>query len=310
MMYRLQTAGVAALALVLSGCDWEEWGDSQRFKEDFQHSHALKPGGRISIENSNGSIEIIGWEKSTVEITGSKYASTEPAMKAMKIDIISEPDSLRIRTVVPSGHRGNYGARYVLRVPHQVELDRIVSSNGTIRLDSLEGSARVRTSNGTVRVLKLKGAAEIETSNGAVEVTDHSGPVIARTSNGAIRADGVKGQFEATTSNGSISARLADPEPGKAVKLSSSNGSINLTMDTVRQNDIRASTSNSSITVKLPASAKGQVKAHTSNSSVETDFEIAVQGKISKSHIEGVMNGGGPIIDLTTSNGSIKLLKL
>jgi hypothetical protein len=81
-------------------------------------------------------------------------------------------------------------------------------------------------------------------------------------------------------------------------------------MDTLRNNDIHATTSNSSITLRLPADLQAQVKAHTSNSSITTDFDVAASGTISKHDLEGRIGGGGPVIDVSTSNGSIKILKM
>ncbi|MBC8167355.1 MAG: hypothetical protein H7Y20_15985, partial [Bryobacteraceae bacterium] len=151
---------------------------------------------------------------------------------------------------------------------------------------------------------------EVETSNASVELNSHDGSAIVHTSNGSVRADQVRGYFEATTTNSSISARLTDPEPGKPLKLESSNGSITIELAAVKNNDIRASTTNSSITVKLPASIGAQLKARTSNSSITNEFEINVRGAISKHSLEGTIGGGGPIIDLNTSNGAIRLQKL
>ncbi len=312
MSSRLHVLAVTSAAVLLTGCeDWGDWGDSSRFKEDFQYTHALKPGGRLSIENANGSIEIIGWERDVAEITGTKYASTEQVLKAMKIDIGGTADTLRIRTVGPSGHRGNHGAKYVLRVPFRTELERIGSSNGSIRVEGIEGTSKLRTSNGSVRVMRVKGVLDAETSNGSVDLNDHAGAATIRTSNGAVRADGVRGYFEATTSNGSITARLSDPEAGRPVKLDSSNGSITLTMDAIRNNDIRATTSNSSITLRLPSSLAANLRAQTSHSSVTTDFDVNVKaGRLSKDHVEGVIGSGGPLIDLSTSNGSIRVLRM
>jgi DUF4097 and DUF4098 domain-containing protein YvlB len=258
----------------------------------------------------NGSIEVLAWDQNSVEIVGTKYASTEQVLKAMKIDISGSEDYLRIRTIAPSGYRSNHGAKYILRVPKRIEIERIASSNGRVQVDGIEGTARLRTSNGTVRALRLRGPLEVETSNGSVELTSHFGPAVVRTSNGAIRADGIRGHFEATTSNGSINATLADPEPGRPVRLESSNGSITLAMEVLRNNDIRANTSNSSITVRLPSPLQAYLKARTSNSSVTTDYDVTMKGTNSKHSVEGNIGSGGPMIDLQTSNGSIRVLKM
>jgi DUF4097 and DUF4098 domain-containing protein YvlB len=303
---------VVAVAVLLTGCDEiGDWGgNSDRYKEDFQQKQALKSGGRLSIENMNGSIEISGWDRDEVDIVGTKYASTEEALKGIRIDVAGSGDSVRIRTVPPSGHRGGMGARYVIRVPRRTELDRIISSNGRIQIDDVEGAARLRTSNGSIKAIRTQGAYEIETSNGAVDLDGHNGPAVVRTSNGQVHAENVRGHLDATTSNGSITARLTDPEPGRPLKLSSSNGSINLTLETLRNNDIVASTSNSSITVRMPATVGAQLKARTSNSSINTDFDVNVRGTISKNQLEGAINGGGSVLDLSTSNGAIRVQRL
>ena len=42
----------------------------------------------------------------------------------------------------------------------------------------------------------------------------------------------------------------------------------------------------------------------------ENDFDVQVQGQISKHSLEGTIGSGGPVLDLSTSNGSIHLEKL
>ena len=300
---------VSSLA-VLAGCDIEDFGSVNQQKEDFQRTLQMKPGGRLTVENFNGSIEIRGDEGDSVEISGTKYAPTRELLDAMKIDIVSGPDSVRIRTVRPVERRGNLGARYVIRVPRRTELDRIETSNGSIRVETIDGSARLKTSNGSVRLDRLKGSAEIQTSNASIELLEHGGAAILRTSNGSIRADGIRGAFDATTSNSRIEARVLEPEAHKPIKLATSNGGINLTIDSLNDNEIRASTSNSSITLRMPPALNAKLLARTSNGGIHTDFDLAGSGvRISKNSAEGTLGSGGPLIDLTTSNGTIRLAR-
>jgi hypothetical protein len=310
-MYFTRVLPLTIAALLLTSCDEiGDWGSSDRFKEDFHYTHSMKPGGRLSVENMNGSIEIVGWDRNEVDISGTKYAATEDLLRRIRIDVVAPGDSVYIRTVQPSGFRGNMGARYTIRVPRRTEYDRIVSSNGRIQIDDVEGNGRLRTSNGSIKALRTRGSLEVETSNGSVDLSEHTGPATIRTSNGQVRAENVRGYFEASTSNASITARLTDPEAGRPVKLNSSNGSITLTLDTLRNNDIIASTSNSSITVKLPDRVGANLKARTSNSSITTDFDVTARGETSKTRLEGAINGGGPLLDLSTSNGSIRVQRM
>jgi hypothetical protein len=299
------------LAIFLAGCedfDLGSMGGSDRYREDFHFSYPLSAGGSLRVENFNGSVEISGWDKNTVDIDGTKYANTEYRLKEMKLDIVPSASSITIRTLPPIDHRGNAGARYTIHVPRRIELSSIVSSNGKITIESIEGATHLRTSNGSVHVNGVVGPLEAQTSNGTIEVTDVTGDTTLQSSNGTIRADVHKGRFGAHTSNGSINVRLTEPDPSP-VRLESSNGHIELTMDAVRE--VKATTSNSSITVRLPASAGAMLDAHTSNSSITCDFDVSVHGgMISKHRLEGTIGKGGPLLDLGTSNGSNKLLRL
>ena len=275
----------------LTGCDVEQWGDSNRYQADFHESHPMKSGDRLYIENLNGSVEISGWDQQTADISGTKFASTEAMLEALKIDVVASGDSIRIRTIRPSGHMGNMGARYVIRVPRGAQLERIQSSNGSLRVRDIDSPAR------------------LETSNGAIEVASVGGPITMHTSNGSIRADGVQRGIEGTTSNGSIRVTLGKVEERRPVRLTTSNGSVELAVDDLGGSDVVVRTSNATITARLPQSVAADVKASTSNGGLTNEFESSFQGRAEKHLLEGTIGGGGPLLSLTTSNGSIRLLK-
>jgi DUF4097 and DUF4098 domain-containing protein YvlB len=293
------------------GCDLESIADaSDRFREDFHYTYDLKPGGRLIVENLNGSVEILGWEKESVQITGTKYASREDLLKELKIEAKSGDNSVEVRTVHPIGRHGNMGAKYFIRVPRQVQLERINSSNGQIRVEDIQGNAHLETSNGGIRLRQFEGRLDARTSNGPVEADSIGGDAVVHTSNGGIRLERVAGSVEAGTSNGGVHVRMSKPKPNDRLVFESSNGSIDLELESLDNNEVRVSTSNSSITLRMPASMKARLRASTSNSSITSDFDITTHGTLRKNQLEGDLNGGGPLIDLRTSNGSIKILKL
>jgi DUF4097 and DUF4098 domain-containing protein YvlB len=287
-------------------------GDSSRYREDFHYSYPQTAGGRISLDNFNGSVEITGWDQNTVDISGTKYAESESLLHAMQIEASSSGNAVRVKTSRPDPHHGNMGAKYVIRVPRQTSLEDISSSNGSIRVDDIDGNAHLATSNGSVHLGKIHGNVDAHSSNGSIEVQDVQGDVNFTTSNGSVHADNVSGAFEAVTSNGGIRARLHDTASGRAIRLSTSNGDIDLEMGALHQNDVIASTSNGPITVRMPSTAGASLHASTnSNGSVRSDFDVLIHpGEISKHRMEGTIGGGGPKIDLTTSNGNISLLKM
>ena len=307
MRATLLLPAVAAASLVLAGCDFEDFGGFERYHEDFHHSYPLKSGGRVSVEGFNGSIEISPWDQETIDISGTKYARSAEDAAAIRIDIDHQPDSTTVRAVRPSMRYGNYGVRYAIKVPRGAVYDRLTTSNGAIRVAEGAGPARLRTSNGRIEVDHLRGELHAETSNGPIEVLDNEGAIEAHTSNGHIRIDGLRGALEATTSNSSIHALIA--RAGDSIRAQSSNGSIDLTLPTGAQCPVRAHTSNSSITLHLPGEINANLSAHTSNGSITSDFEMRVRGEFNKHSMEGVLGNGGPLIDLSSSNGPIRIVR-
>jgi hypothetical protein len=307
MHAKLILPAIAAGLVVLAGCDIEDLGGFERYHEDFHYSYPLKAGGRLTVDGFNGSVDVSVWDQETVDISGTRYARSQEDTRDLKIQVDHSPDSVSVRVIRPSMRRGNYGATFAIKVPRGVVLEHVTTSNGAIRASDGAGPARLKTSNGRVEVRRLKGPLNAETSNGSVELQDIDGAVEASTSNGHIRAEGIRGAFDGTTSNSSIHAAL-DKVDG-AVRVQSSNGGIDLSLPPNAQSAVRAHTSNSGITLHMPGEVNARLVAGTSNASISTDFEMRMRGEISKHHIEGSIGNGGPLIDLSTSNGQIRIMK-
>ena len=301
----------AVLIFSLTGCiDFADFSESDRYKEDFHFSYPLSAGGTLSLENANGSVEISGWEKDTVEINGTKYAQTKSLLDGVKVETSASQGAVRIRTVRPVDTHGGSGARYSIRVPRKVLLDAITTTNGGIRVQDVTGNSRLRSTNGSIRVQQLSGELEAHTTNGTLEAINLDGNARLQTTNGSIKAESSHGSLEATTSNGSINVELTDPAVNWPVKLRSTNGHIEARLKSEKLPDVRAETSNSSVSIHLPANANARMRAHTSHASITSDFDVSSGDTRSKNDLEGNIGaGGGPLIELSSTNGSIKILK-
>ena len=260
-----------------------------RYHEDFHYRYAQSPGGRLSVENFNGSVEISGWDQNSVDVSGTRYADSETRLHDVRINISNQTNGVQIRTLRPDrDHRGHTGAKYVIRVPRQTELERIESSNGSMRIENIDGNMTLHTSNGSVHLSDIHGNVDANSSNGSIEVRNVEGRMSFETSNGSVRAENVHGGIHAHTSN----------------------GSVDLELGTLAIGDLTASTSNGGITVHLPASTNATISARTSgHDRIYSDFDVTVRGTLSASRVEGTLGGGGPRIELSTSNGNIRLAR-
>ncbi|HWB82735.1 MAG TPA: DUF4097 family beta strand repeat-containing protein [Bryobacteraceae bacterium] len=286
----LKNAIAFGLLAISAGCGLDQMG---RVSSDFHYSYDLKPGGSLSVETFNGSAEITGWDQDTVDISGTKYAPANELLASLRIDIDHTPDSVDIHAARPSDSRGNYGARFVIKVPRTTIVNRVVSSNGPVRISDVAGPSRLRTSNGPIRVHDVHGGIQAQTGNGAIELAE------------------VDGEVEAHTTNGAIRANLAASGPAaRPVRLETTNGGIDLTLPSNYPSDIHAGTTNGGITLHVPGDLNARLSARTTNSSVSSDFQVKAVGEISRRRLEGTIGSGGPQIELTTTNGGIHLRKL
>jgi hypothetical protein len=295
-----------ALALAI-----EPRSEGNGVREDFHFSYTMQPGGSLSVNNFNGPVEIAGWDQNSIDISGTKHAATQELLNAIKIESSVTGGRAVVRSVRPEATRGNMGVRYVIKVPRRTTLEDVTSSNGGLRVTDIEGNSKLRSSNGPVRALRVKGALDATTSNGGVEAEDIDGNAVVRTSNGPVRVQRVRGNFEATTSNGPVQADLSESKTSQPVLLTTSNGPVNLRLGASANPGVHATTSNGPIDLAMPAGAGATVKAVTSSHSrVTSDFDVQRQNAETRSRFEGQIGAGGPLIELTTSNGPIHLRKM
>jgi DUF4097 and DUF4098 domain-containing protein YvlB len=265
------------LTFGLAGCDIEDFDSGDRSQSDFHYNFSLKAGGTVNIDTFNGGIEIVGWDQDNVDISGTKYARSPELRDAIKIDTTHSDTSVSVHAVRPYDNHGNMGARFVIHVPKKVNLDRVVSSNGKI------------------------------------EVRNVSGTVNLHTSNGHINAEEVDGPIDASTSNGHITIQEELSSGRSPIHVRTSNGAIDITAHHPILSDVHASTSNGPITVHLPDSTSARIRASTSNSGITSDFDVTTSGHLDKHHLDGTISGSrsdAPLIDLSTSNGHIRLARL
>ena len=304
MREKFRAAVVPALfALLLSATACGIAGGFE-ITEEFDQTYDAATIKFLKLENRNGNVELEVWDRVEIQVKAIKRVRSlrekqaEERLKVIKIEVTPSEDTLTIRTVWPKRSRGSRffsGGRsasvhYQLKLPRQLNVD-VRTSNGRLNASGLEGDQLFRSTNGRIEVQEVSGTLEAKTTNGRINVTGASGRVNLLTTNGTIRANNLKGSIRAKTTNGSIRASFQD-SPEDEVNLGTTNGSIRFT---------------------LPAGTNADLLARTRNGSITTEFPVMmrVEGEIKKrpKRVEGKLGSGGVLLDLSTTNGSIRILK-
>jgi DUF4097 and DUF4098 domain-containing protein YvlB len=245
----------------------------EEYREDFSKTLPLKAGQRFSLENVNGSVALTTWTEDKVEITAVKSSRrSEEELDKVEIRVEESAGGVSVKAIWPKfPRRARVSVAFEVRAPEGVVLDGVGTVNGGVEVSGRFERADVGTTNGTVTVEGGSGELEASTTNGDIRIRRFEGRVEAETTNGSIRLEDLtlKGGLSAGTTNGSITLAITNAEGLDA--------------------DLRAHTTNGSITVDFPVTLKNMTK--------------------SRRRIEARIGQGGPLIELGTTNGSIRITK-
>lgn len=254
--------------------------------ETFDKTYDVSPGTRFEILNRDGSIDISGWNQDRIKIHAVKKTRWSGKLENVAIEV-SSGSNFRVETIHVLKNP-KVSVNYDIKVPFNVVVKSVQTSNGAIDLEKTQGDSEVRTSNGTIEIEGSEGDIDADTSNGSIEIEDVKGYVRAHTSNGSISVEDTTGIIELETSNGTIDAEVWE----------------------VGENGTRLRTSNGAIKVKIDPSLNIDLEAITSNGKISVeDLEVVVK-EISKTALRGKLGNGGKRISCRTSNGAIKLKSL
>jgi hypothetical protein len=283
-------------------------GDFDRLKEDFHYSYPLQPGGRLELDNRNGSIDIVGWDRNAIDVSGTKSAPTTDRLQQIKINVSVSGNTASIATEWPKDSwHGSYGAKYMIRVPRQSALTRVQTTNGSVSVEDLEGGGHVTSTNGRVSMARDTGDYDLHTTNGAIELEECSGSERAHTTNGAVRGRLKAGSVDSESTNGAIELTLMQPSSGQPIRASTTNGGIVLALAEFHDNPISAETRNGGVTLRLPSDINAKINAKTSVSSISNNLTLSSTDENSKHRLSGQLGKGGPLISATTTTGSVHL---
>lgn len=121
--------------------------------------------------------------------------------------------------------------------------------------------------------------------------------------NGQIHITGVTGDVKAETTNGGVKGL----ELAGRVEASTTNGGVDLDLTSVAEGGVRAETTNGGVSVRLPATAKADIRASCVNGGISVTGLELEGGQSTRRRVEGRLNGGGPVVQVETTNGGVRV---
>ena len=242
--------------------------------EDWTRNYQVGDKPSLRIDTSDAAIEVSRGQSRVIAV----HIVTEGvAIGGSGLHIIDHQSGdsvdLQVHTPHDSGfHIGwrNRSVRIEVQVPQETTLD-LHSGDGHIRVDGTSAPAK------------------LDTGDGHIEARNFNGSLRAHTGDGHMTIDGVFTELELRTGDGHVDFTA---RPGSKLN---SNWLIR--------------TSDGRVEAHLPADLGAELYAHTGDGRITVDMPITVSGSMERSRMRGKLNGGGPLLEISTGDGGIHVSK-
>jgi hypothetical protein len=213
---RLAACGLASLVLA-----WT----SVRAGRTIEERRSADPRGDVEISNVSGAIELVGWERAEVEVSGTVAENVE------RVDVTGDGAHTSIHVV--SRSRGGWGsddeAHLTVHVPAKSAVRAtLVSAN--VKLSGTQGDLELRTVSGNVNG-EAGGKLRADTVSGNITLDAHgAGTLEVSTVSGNIELRGGGGDVTVTTVSGDAKIELGTLGRGRFKSVSGDFG-VGLSLD-------------------------------------------------------------------------------
>jgi DUF4097 and DUF4098 domain-containing protein YvlB len=179
--------------------------------ETFKQSYPLSSDGTIHLDNVNGDIDIVAWDKAEVSLEAEKKAKNDDELAKVTLEIDATATKLSVKTKYAKSFLGNINAsvRYKLMVPAGARLDKIDSVNSDITVTGVRGSVNLDTVNGRITATGLAGDARLDSVNGTLNAEFASLDGVRK-----VKLDSVNGRASVTLPKGAAARIDADSVNG------------------------------------------------------------------------------------------------
>jgi len=181
-----------ALAVALSAATGLSANTIGMPASEFRQAYALRPHGRVIVQNVYGDVAITAWDRDEVLVEASKQSADPRRIDDARIVVDSSSDLLSIRTQY-AGTDAEHPAsvNYRIMVPRTASLENVKLINGGLLISGMAGAVKASSVNGSIRAERLGGQTDLSTVNGQLDAgfdrVGHGKPITLSSVNGPIR---------------------------------------------------------------------------------------------------------------------------
>jgi putative adhesin len=272
----------------------------------------VKPGGLLIFDAdlAHGEIETGDFESVRVSFESYYKVDTAEEVEALydKLSIETSQTENTVKVTVRfadenQANRDKVRLNFKVAIPRKFNLD--FRTGGSATVNDVDGTVKASTLGGSLKVKNITGSLTASSKGGALTIGNVGGDLEARCVGGATTIGQVSGRVVSTTEGGSVWIKEATTGIDATVK----DGSITAYLSKTPTSDCKITATAGTIELRLGESVAATIDAAWSSGGIMSDFKIASKEGKKDNSLKGDINGGGRLITLRTTAGSIHINK-
>ena len=242
--------------------------------EEINQSKDAHPSGRVSIFNTSGEVEVVGWNRDEVQVTGTIGDDVEEFV----FEVSGRQTTIKVK--MPS-HHGSFS-----------------DANGDLRISvPRDSSVDINTISSDIDVEAVRGEQELQSVSGDITTQVFGSDVEAETVSGDVDAEGAGQDSEAELA--SVSGDVSASDLAGEISAGAVSGDLDIIGGAFDR--IRLETVNGDIGFAAAMRQGGKMNVETVNGSVDIEFDGSVSARFDIETFNGrIKNCFGPKAERTS----------
>lgn len=241
--------------------------------DEWKKDYTISGKPDVHLSTGDGSVEFIVWDHKQVSVSV-HTEGWQIGSDGVRIEEHQSGDHVEVTVHTP---HGDWFCLFCNRSLHV-----------TVNLPA-ESNLDIHTGDGSIKGARVHGTMYLNTGDGSIHIEDADGQLAAHSGDGGIHVDGRFDTLKIETGDGSIHADI-----NRGSKLASS---------------WYMHSGDGSITVQLPEDLAADLDVRTGDGSIRSDLSTLTEQDKHNHTLRGKLNGGGPLLELRSGDGSIHLGK-
>lgn len=289
---------LARLALIVS------LGIAPAFADDVNEIMDADADGTVTVSNVAGSVEIQGWSRNQVEVTG------ELGSRVEELIFERNGDEILIKVEVSRNSIGGISSDLSISVPEGSAL-QVHTVSADITVSDVEGEQELESVSGDIETQTQASDVDVGSISGDVEIQGNSQPIRSRlnTVSGDIDTDSLAGEISVESVSGDLAAVNGNFERvsmhtvnGEIVYRGALHGDARMDVETV----------NGRVDIEYDGDVSARFDIETFNGAIRNCFgpdSVKTSRYAPGRELKFTEGGGAGRVTINTLNGSVRLCK-